>query len=94
MTKLLVSVFVAVLLATPVCAAQCGGDFNGFLAAMARDAQAQGISRAVIDSAFAGFSLDPAVLAFDPASTGLSGKVSSVTPPPASLRLASSVPKS
>jgi lytic murein transglycosylase len=65
MTKLLVSVFVAVLLATPVCAAQCGGDFNGFLAAMARDAQAQGISRAVIDSAFAGFSLDPAVLAFD-----------------------------
>jgi membrane-bound lytic murein transglycosylase B len=32
---------------------------------MARDAQAQGISRAVIDSAFAGFSLDPAVLAFD-----------------------------
>ena len=63
MTKLLVSVFVAVLLATPVCAAQCGGE--GFLAAMARDAQAQGVSRAVIDSAFAGVSLDPAVFAFD-----------------------------
>ena len=65
MTKLLVTVFVAVLLATPAGAAQCRGDFNGFLAAIARDAQAQGISRAVINSAFAGVSIDPAVLAFD-----------------------------
>jgi membrane-bound lytic murein transglycosylase B len=32
---------------------------------MARDAQGQGISRGVIDSAFAGVTLDPAVLAFD-----------------------------
>jgi len=51
--------------ASTVGAAQCGGEFNGFLAAIARDAQAQGISRAVIDSAFAGVSPDPAVLAFD-----------------------------
>jgi lytic murein transglycosylase len=52
-------------LASPAAAAQCGGDFNAFLAAMARDAQAAGVSRGVIDSAFAGVTLDPAVLAFD-----------------------------
>ncbi len=65
MSRLLALVFVMLLLATPVRAAPCGGDFNGFLAAMARDAQAQGISRSVIDSAFADVTLDPAVLAFD-----------------------------
>ena len=32
---------------------------------MARDAQAQGVSRSVIDSSFAGLTIDPAVLAFD-----------------------------
>ena len=32
---------------------------------MARDAQGQGISRGVINSAFAGVTLDPAVLGFD-----------------------------
>ncbi len=46
-------------------AATCGGDFNAFLSAMARDATAAGVSRAVVDSAFAGLSQDPAVLAFD-----------------------------
>ena len=46
-------------------AAQCGGDFNAFLSAMAREATAAGISRAVIDDAFAGLTPDPAVLAFD-----------------------------
>jgi len=46
-------------------AAQCGGDFNAFLSAMGRDAAAAGVSRAVIDSAFAGVTLDPAVLNFD-----------------------------
>lgn len=52
-------------LAAPTNAAQCGGDFRTFLAAMAREAAAAGISRAVIDSAFAGVAPDPAVLAFD-----------------------------
>ena len=52
-------------LAASAQAAQCGGDFNTFVAAMSREAQAQGISRAVIDQAFAGVTLDPAVLAFD-----------------------------
>ncbi len=53
------------LLATPAGAAQCGGNFQTFLAAMAREAQAAGVSRAVIDQAFAGVTPDPAVLAFD-----------------------------
>nr|WP_210206638.1 lytic murein transglycosylase [Rhodoplanes serenus] len=51
--------------AGPAVAAQCGGDFGTFLAAMGREAQAQGVSRAVIDQAFAGVTADPAVLAFD-----------------------------
>ncbi len=53
------------LAATPAGAAQCGGNFNAFLAAMAREAQAAGVSRAVINSAFAGVSQDQKVLAFD-----------------------------
>ena len=46
-------------------AAQCGGDFNAFLATMSREAQAQGVSRAVIDQAFAGVTQDQGVLSFD-----------------------------
>lgn len=53
------------LLSAPAFAAQCGGDFQTFMAAMAREAQAAGVSRSVIDSATAGVTLDPAVLAFD-----------------------------
>src|SRR5882672_3960177 len=53
------------LFAAPAGAATCGGDFNAFLSAMGREAAAAGVSRAVIDSAFAGVTLDPAVLAFD-----------------------------
>jgi lytic murein transglycosylase len=52
-------------LATPAAAAPCGGDFNAFMSAMAREAAAAGVSRSVIDSAFAGVTPDPAVLAFD-----------------------------
>jgi lytic murein transglycosylase len=51
--------------ATPAAAATCGGDFNTFMAAMAREAASAGVSRGVIDSAFAGVTPDPAVLAFD-----------------------------
>jgi lytic murein transglycosylase len=50
---------------SPASAAQCGGDFNAFMSAMAREAQAAGVSRGVIDSAFAGVTPDPAVLSFD-----------------------------
>ena len=55
----------SLVFAAPAAAATCGGDFKGFLSAMGRDAQAAGVSPAVIDSAFAGVTLDPAVLAFD-----------------------------
>ena len=55
----------------PALAAPCGGDFNAFLAAIARDAQGQGVSRAVIDQAFAGLTPDPAVLAFDRRQRGM-----------------------
>jgi lytic murein transglycosylase len=49
----------------PVRAAQCGGNFNTFLAAMGREAEAAGVSRAVINQAFAGLTPDRRVLAFD-----------------------------
>ena len=66
-TRVLAALGCALLATLPLSAqaAQCGGDFHTFLAGMARDAQAQGVSRAVIDQAFAGVTLDPAVLAFD-----------------------------
>jgi lytic murein transglycosylase len=53
------------LFSAPAFAAQCGGDFNRFLAAMAGEAQAAGVSRAVINSAFAGIGPDQEVLSFD-----------------------------
>jgi lytic murein transglycosylase len=52
-------------LAGPASAAQCGGDFQGFLSQIGREAQAAGVSRRVVDQAFAGLTPDPAVLAFD-----------------------------
>jgi lytic murein transglycosylase len=57
--------FCTLSLAAPAGAAPCGGDFNAFLSAMGREAAAAGVSRSVIDSAFAGVTLDPAVMAFD-----------------------------
>src|ERR1041385_8729210 len=66
MPKVLLAAFLALLaFAAPARAAQCGGDFNAFLAAMAREAQAAGISQAVIQNAFAGVVQDQAVLNFD-----------------------------
>jgi lytic murein transglycosylase len=59
------------ILTAPARAAQCGGDFQTFLAGMARDAQAAGVSRSVIDQAFAGLTSDPAVLAFDRRQRGM-----------------------
>src|SRR5215475_11394838 len=57
--------FLAVAVVPSAQAAQCGGDFQTFLAGMARDAQAAGVSRSVIDQAFAGVTIDQAVLTFD-----------------------------
>ena len=58
-------VLATLFFATHAGAAPCGGDFNAFLSAMARDATAAGVSRGVIDTAFADVTLDGAVLAFD-----------------------------
>src|SRR5258708_13409064 len=57
--------FCTLLFAAHAGAATCGGDFNAFLSAMAREAAAAGVSRSVLDSAFAGLTPDGAVLAFD-----------------------------
>ena len=65
MTRLFALILFGVLLAAPARAAQCGGDFNTFLSGMGRDATAAGVSRNVIDQAFAGVTIDQAVLAFD-----------------------------
>jgi lytic murein transglycosylase len=61
------SAIVAALLIAPTAAhaAQCGGNFNTFLAAMAAEAQTAGVSPSVIKQAFAGVTSDPEVLAFD-----------------------------
>ena len=65
----LLAVLLLALLATPVAspasAAQCGGDFQNFLAQISREAQGQGVSGAVISQAFAGVSIDQNVLSFD-----------------------------
>jgi lytic murein transglycosylase len=53
------------LAAAPALAAQCGGDFNVFVANMAREAQAKGVSRSVIDQALTGVTIDQTVLNFD-----------------------------
>ena len=55
----------APLAVTRASAAQCGGDFNTFLSQIAREAQAAGVSSAVIQQAFAGVSIDQKVLDFD-----------------------------
>jgi lytic murein transglycosylase len=55
----------ALLLATPALSAQCGGDFNTFVASISREAAAKGISQATISQALGGVTQDPAVLSFD-----------------------------
>ena len=66
MIRLLLTASIAtLLLVAHANAATCGGNFSAFLANMARDAQAAGVSRGVIDTAFAGLAVDGAVLAFD-----------------------------
>jgi len=55
----------ALLAAAPAEAARCGGDFQGFVAAMSQEAAAAGISQGVINAALGGVTQDPAVLSFD-----------------------------
>ncbi len=63
--QFLAAAVATLVLAAPAHAAQCGGDFNTFVGNMAREAQAAGVSRAVIDQALAGVTPDANVLAFD-----------------------------
>jgi lytic murein transglycosylase len=65
MTRPLAALLCTLVLAAPASAAQCGGDFGTFMAAMSREAAGAGVSQSVITSAFAGVAPDPAVLAFD-----------------------------
>ena len=65
MLRLISAFFLVALFAAPASAAKCGGDFNVFMAGMARDAQAAGVSPNVINMAFAGVTPDASVLAFD-----------------------------
>ncbi|WJR77459.1 lytic murein transglycosylase [Bradyrhizobium sp. NP1] len=51
--------------ATPAFAARCGGDFNSFISNVSADAQAAGVSAAVVSTAFSGVGQDGSVLAFD-----------------------------
>jgi len=69
--RILASLLVTLLLALPAQAAKCGGDFNAFIAAMAREAQAAGVSQNVIGQALAGVTLDQNVLAFDRRQKGM-----------------------
>lgn len=46
-------------------AARCGGDFNSFVAGIAQEAQAAGVSASVTSAALGGVTPDGAVLAFD-----------------------------
>ena len=62
---LLTGVLSLATLPTPASAAQCGGGFQGFIAAFSREAAAQGISQRTIATAFTGIEHDGAVLAFD-----------------------------
>ena len=70
-TRILSVFLLTLLLAAPASAAQCGGDFNRFIAEMGREAQARGVSPAVIGQAFAGIALDQNVLAFDRRQRGM-----------------------
>ena len=69
--RVLASLLLTLALMAPASAAQCGGDFSTFIAAMAREAQAAGVSRGVIDQALAGVTPDPAVMAFDRRQRGM-----------------------
>ena len=55
----------ASLLSVPAHAAKCGGDFNTFVNAMGREAQAAGVSASVVNEALSGVTIDQEVLAFD-----------------------------
>lgn len=71
MMRLFAALAFALIVTAPAQAAQCGGSFSTFLAAMGREAQAAGVSPNVVAQAFAGVALDQGVLAFDRRQRGM-----------------------
>src|SRR5450830_686801 len=69
--RYLAALLVTLLLVAPAAAAPCGGDFHSFIAAMAREATSAGVSRSIIDQAFAGITIDQTVLSFDRRQRGM-----------------------
>jgi lytic murein transglycosylase len=65
MLRFISAALVAVTLSAPAYAAKCGGDFNTFIGAMGREAQAAGVSGAVVGQALTGVTPDATVLDFD-----------------------------
>jgi lytic murein transglycosylase len=66
MIRLRLAVLLVTLVAAiPAQAAQCGGDFQTFVANFSKDAAAKGISANVLSSALGGVTDDASVLAFD-----------------------------
>jgi lytic murein transglycosylase len=63
--RLCVLAYALTLTTTPAFAARCGGDFNSFLASISAEAQAAGVSPAVVSQALASVTPDGSVLAFD-----------------------------
>jgi lytic murein transglycosylase len=63
--RTLAALVLTLTFAAPAFAAQCGGDFQTFIASISREAQSQGISQGVISQALGGVTQDQAVLAFD-----------------------------
>ena len=71
LTRALLAFLLTLLLAAPARAAQCGGDFNAFIAAMSREAASAGVSQGIIEQAFAGVTQDQGVLSFDRRQRGM-----------------------
>jgi lytic murein transglycosylase len=65
MLRFISAALVAMTLSAPAYAAKCGGDFNTFIGAMGREAQAAGVSGAVVGQALTGVTPDATVLDFD-----------------------------
>jgi lytic murein transglycosylase len=62
---ILATLAIAMVLPSAALAAQCGGNFDSFLAEFSREAQAQKISAQVIETAFDGLTPDPRVIQLD-----------------------------
>src|SRR3990172_7951105 len=71
LARLFAAFLLTIAFTLPASAARCGGDFNTFIASIAREAQGAGVSQAVIGQAFAGLAPDPAVMAFDRRQRGM-----------------------